>query len=49
MPTDESSQPNVLLIVVDSLRADRCSCYGHDRATTPHIDALADEGVITVR
>lgn len=46
MPTDRSSQPNVLLIVVDSLRADRCSCYGYDRATTPHIDALADEGVV---
>jgi glucan phosphoethanolaminetransferase (alkaline phosphatase superfamily) len=33
-------RPNVLIVVLDTLRADRVSCYGYDRPTTPHIDAL---------
>jgi len=36
---------NVLLYVLDALRADHCSCYGYDRETTPTLDRLADEGV----
>ena len=36
---------NVLLLTVDTLRADRVGCYGNDRALTPHLDALAAEGV----
>lgn len=36
---------NVLLYVVDSLRADHLSCHGHSRPTTPNLDALAEEGV----
>jgi arylsulfatase A-like enzyme len=39
------SSPNVLLIVLDAVRADHISCYGHDRETTPHIDELADDGI----
>ena len=41
-----SSIRNVLLISIDTLRADHLSCYGHDKPTTPHIDALAKEGVL---
>ncbi len=37
-------KPNILLIVIDSVRADRFSCYGHDQPTTPNIDAIAEEG-----
>ena len=37
--------PNVLLITVDTLRADRLGCYGFGLARTPHIDGLAAEGV----
>lgn len=37
-------RPNVLIVVVDSLRADRVSCYGYKRVTTPNIDRLAAEG-----
>lgn len=33
--------PNILLIAVDSLLADRMSCYGFRHQTTPHIDAFA--------
>ena len=37
--------PNVLLIAVDTLRADKLGCYGSDLGATPKIDALAAEGV----
>ena len=37
--------PNVLLIAVDTLRADRLGCYGSDLGATPRIDALATESV----
>jgi len=40
-----ASPPNVLLITVDTLRADRLGCYGYERARTPHTDRLANEGV----
>src|SRR3972149_2266764 len=36
---------NVLLITMDTTRADRIGCYGHEAAKTPHIDALAARGV----
>jgi arylsulfatase A-like enzyme len=38
--------PNIVLITVDTLRADHLGCYGHDRDTTPHVDALAADGVL---
>ncbi len=38
-------RPNVLLISIDSLRADHLHCYGYPRATSPAIDALARDGV----
>jgi arylsulfatase A-like enzyme len=37
--------PDVLLIVVDALRADHLGCYGYDRNTTPRIDRLAREAI----
>src|SRR5207253_3039064 len=36
--------PNVVLIMVDTLRADHLSCYGSTAVKTPHIDALAADG-----
>lgn len=36
---------NVLLVVVDTARADKFGCYGHPGGLTPRIDALAAEGV----
>ena len=35
------SKPNIMLITVESIRADHVGCYGYDRPVTPHIDALA--------
>jgi len=37
---------NVLLISIDTLRADRVGAFGYDRNTTPSLDALAKESVI---
>lgn len=37
---------NVLLVVVDTLRADRLSLYGYQRPTTPNLEAFAREAVV---
>lgn len=37
---------NILLVVLDAVRADHVSAYGYDRPTTPTIDQLADDGVL---
>jgi arylsulfatase A-like enzyme len=41
-----SRRPNVILITVDTLRADRLSCYGYTKHHTPNFDRLAEEGVL---
>lgn len=38
-------RPNLVLIVQDTLRADRCSTYGYDKLTTPTLTRLAERGV----
>ena len=42
----KSPPPNVLLISIDTLRADHLGCYGYPRATSPAIDRLAAAGVV---
>lgn len=42
-------RPNVVLISLDTLRADHLSAYGYSRETSPHIDALAAEGILFER
>jgi len=37
---------NVALIIIDTLRADRLSCYGADSTSTPRIDELARDGIL---
>jgi len=39
------TRPDVLLITIDTLRADRLGCYGYGPAATPVLDALAARGV----
>ncbi|MCI0616989.1 sulfatase-like hydrolase/transferase [bacterium] len=39
-------KPNVVLITIDTLRADRLGCYGYKSAHTPNIDKIAAEGVM---
>ena len=43
---DEPLPYNVVLISIDSLRADRVGAYGYQRNTTPNIDAFAKDAVI---
>ncbi len=38
-------KPNVLLVIVDTLRADKLGCYGNRDGLTPSIDALASESL----
>jgi arylsulfatase A-like enzyme len=44
--SESSSVRNVLLISIDTCRADHLGCYGYGRDTTPHIDQLAREGIL---
>jgi arylsulfatase A-like enzyme len=49
LPTGASQKgirPNILLISIDTLRADHLGCYGYERPTSPNIDALAAKGVL---
>ncbi|MBN2528478.1 MAG: sulfatase [Deltaproteobacteria bacterium] len=49
---DQPSPPagmNVVMIVVDTLRADRLGAYGYGRDTSPNIDAIAREGTLFQR
>jgi arylsulfatase A-like enzyme len=39
-------RPNVIVYVVDCLRADHVGAYGYPRETTPEIDRLAEDGVL---
>ena len=43
--TDSTPPPDLLLVTVDTLRADAIGCYGAGTAT-PNIDGLAKEGVL---
>jgi len=41
-----AGRPNILLIVLDTVRADHLSLYGYGRHTTPNLQALALESVV---
>ena len=40
-----AAEPNVVVITIDTLRADHLGCYGYKQIRTPNIDALAAEGI----
>lgn len=42
---DEQPPPDIILVSIDSLRADNLGCYGYPRETSPFVDQLASEGV----
>jgi arylsulfatase A-like enzyme len=48
-PEATPSTPNILLVTVDTLRADHLGCYGYFRDTSPNIDRLAAESVVFER
>ncbi len=44
--TPEPRRPNVVLYVVDTVRADRLGVYGYEKPTSPRLDAFAETGVV---
>ena len=44
-PAQSAAPPNLLLVTIDTLRADRLGSYGYRAARTPVLDGLAREGV----
>jgi arylsulfatase A-like enzyme len=42
---ERGERPDVVLVTLDTTRADRLSCYGYGRETSPRLDALARDGV----
>lgn len=42
----DTSQPNILLLSVDTLRADHLGAYGYEGATSPNIDRIAANGAL---
>jgi arylsulfatase A-like enzyme len=46
LPPAATGSPNVLVIVVDTLRADHLSSYGYPRPTSPESDQIARHGVV---
>lgn len=49
VPSAKSSSPNVILITLDTTRADRMGFLGAKLGVTPHLDALARDGVVYTR
>ncbi len=43
--SQETPRPNVVLITIDTLRADHVRCYGYEDVQTPALDGLAKDGV----
>lgn len=46
LPPAAPGSPNIVLVIVDTLRADHVSAYGYSRPTTPNVDRLAQQGVL---
>ncbi len=40
--------PNIVLVVVDTVRSDHLSCYGYQRPTSPNLDQLASQSLVFV-
>ena len=47
--TNPGNRPNVIFILVDTLRADRLGCYGRSGNLSPWMDELAREGILCQR
>ncbi len=45
-PGPDGSPPNVLFIVLDTVRADHLGAHGYSRSTSPNFDRFAREGVL---
>jgi choline-sulfatase len=47
--TSKVAKPNVILITIDTLRADHVGCYGAQMVKTPTLDAMAHDGIVFER
>jgi len=45
-PALVDGRPNVVMIIMDTTRADHLSCYGYHKKITPHIDTFAADATI---
>src|SRR5271157_2288480 len=48
-PQKPPSKPNIVLITIDTTRADRMGFLGSNRGITPHLDAVAKQGYVFSR
>ena len=48
-PKAPPRRPNIILITLDTTRADRMGFLGSDRGLTPHLDAVAKQGIVFTR
>jgi arylsulfatase A-like enzyme len=48
-PRSRAATPSVLLLVLDTVRAQNLSLYGYARQTSPHLDSFAESGVVFER
>jgi len=46
LPPADADNPNVVLLILDTVRAQSLSLYGHDRPTTPRLDAMAQDAAV---
>ncbi len=44
--SNSRTSPNIILMGIDSIRADHMSCYGYPRLTSPHLDRFAQSGTL---
>jgi choline-sulfatase len=49
LPHAPKTRPNVILITIDTVRADHLGCYGAKDIQTPTLDALARDGIVFER
>ncbi len=49
LPEELRGRPNIILVSIDTLRADHLGCYGYGRDTSPTMDSLAAAGTMWTR
>lgn len=49
LPEADADVPNVVVVIIDALRADHVSAYGYSKETSPFLDELAREGALFER
>jgi len=49
VPSAAGDRPNVLVITLDTIRADRLGAYGNSHIRTDFVDGLADRGILFER